>query len=299
MDVKINDKFLVQTLRNCGYDNYTAIADIVDNSIEPNVGATFVKIMVDRSSERSIKSILIGDNGCGMNFPTLREALALGSETGKKGNTNFGMYGTGLKSAALSLGKKLEIITKTKNGDYSYGIFSVEDNKVMVDVKPLAEVPGSMEKQLIFDEATEFNSGTVVIISSLDKLQNRDYYNFNNSIPGKIGLYFNKIISENKIKFYHNGNEIPAVQAMWEDNPDKVIVREGSFNVEGHEVKFKLHYLPSHIEDEKKEKEDEINDVEANSFSTRTLSKSGFYLYRQNRLVGYGLTLGLYVKNDG
>lgn len=299
MKVEVHDRYLLRSLRNCGYDPYTAIADIVDNSIEPNVEATFVKICVDKDNDRGIKSILVGDNGCGMNLPTLKEALALGSETGKNGTTNYGMYGTGLKSSALALGKKLEIITKTKNGDYSYAIFSIENDEVFVDACPLSNAPNGSEKQLLFDEMTECHSGTVVIISSLDRLKQKDYYSFIKQLSDKIGIYFNKIIinPSRKIDFWLNGTKIKSVSLVWENDPNKEIVKEGSFDVDGHIISYKFHYLPSHTEDDTKREKEKDNEDDQAGFSKRTLQKSGFLLYRQNRLVGIGLTLGLYSKH--
>ena len=118
--IQVRDSFIVNALRNCGYNNYAAIADIIDNSVEPEVDATSVKIQFSTDSGKGgpIKSINIIDNGCGMDFDTMNEAMCLGSMTGKTGETNLGMYGAGLKTAALSLGKKLTVISRTQGSDY-------------------------------------------------------------------------------------------------------------------------------------------------------------------------------------
>ena len=64
--IQVRDSFIVNALRNCGYNNYAAIADIIDNSVEPEVDATTVKIQLTTDSGKGgvIKAINIIDNGC-------------------------------------------------------------------------------------------------------------------------------------------------------------------------------------------------------------------------------------------
>ena len=61
--IKVNDSFIINSLRNCGYNNYTAIADIIDNSIEPEVGSSFVRVDFETEGsgkeKATVKSILI------------------------------------------------------------------------------------------------------------------------------------------------------------------------------------------------------------------------------------------------
>ena len=53
-----------------------------------------------------------------MDFDTMQEAMCLGSMTGKTGENNLGMYGTGMKTAALSIGMVLTVISKAEDTDY-------------------------------------------------------------------------------------------------------------------------------------------------------------------------------------
>ena len=129
--IKVNDSFIANSLRNCGYNNYTAIADIIDNSIEPEVGSSFVKVDFDTDGKGSdktiVKSILIIDDGVGMSSETLEEAMKLGANTGKNCIDNLGVYGTGLKSASLSIGQVLEVYTKTEESLLNYAKISIKD----------------------------------------------------------------------------------------------------------------------------------------------------------------------------
>lgn len=50
-------------------------------------------------------TISIVDNGVGMDYPTLKEALTLGSDTNKDREVELGIFGIGLNTAALSIGR--------------------------------------------------------------------------------------------------------------------------------------------------------------------------------------------------
>ena len=70
-----NPSKLIESLRYLGYDNYGAIADLVDNSWD--AGAKKVKIWVRiRSGE---PEIIIADDGTGMDEAVLNQAIKLGS----------------------------------------------------------------------------------------------------------------------------------------------------------------------------------------------------------------------------
>ena len=67
---------LIKSLRDIGYDFSTAVADLIDNSIE--AGATRVDILVEFEGDNSF--VRITDNGKGMTNDELKEAMRYGSE---------------------------------------------------------------------------------------------------------------------------------------------------------------------------------------------------------------------------
>ena len=52
-NLKINDSFIVNALRNCGYNNYSALAGIIENSLEPEVSSTYVKVNFETKGTNS------------------------------------------------------------------------------------------------------------------------------------------------------------------------------------------------------------------------------------------------------
>ncbi|CAO4371041.1 unnamed protein product [Caenorhabditis nigoni] len=89
-----------------------AIAELVDNSYDAN--ATNVSISLENKFPNN--QIRICDNGTGLSRQEVLNIIKLGFSQKEKGA--IGRYGTGLKSAAFHLGKKVLLLTK-KDGIYT------------------------------------------------------------------------------------------------------------------------------------------------------------------------------------
>jgi Histidine kinase-, DNA gyrase B-, and HSP90-like ATPase len=96
------------SLRDIGYDTASAVADLVDNSID--AGATVVEICVCRKGEQSF--ISVADNGRGMTERVLDEAMRYGSRRSYEAG-DLGKFGLGLKTASLSQCRRLTVATRT------------------------------------------------------------------------------------------------------------------------------------------------------------------------------------------
>lgn len=95
-------KRLIGSLRDMGYDFSTAVADLIDNSIE--AGATAVYIDVEFDGDDTW--VRVADNGLGMNALQLQEAMRYGSEREYDGDDDLGKFGLGLKTASMSQDRK-------------------------------------------------------------------------------------------------------------------------------------------------------------------------------------------------
>jgi len=99
---------MMNSLRDLGYDFASAVADLVDNSIE--AGATVIAIDVEFEGNDSW--VRIADNGCGMSPDQLREALRYGTERDYD-EEDLGKFGLGLKTASLSQCRRLTVASRT------------------------------------------------------------------------------------------------------------------------------------------------------------------------------------------
>jgi hypothetical protein len=109
---------VLKALGRIGYHPVSAMLDIADNSL--SAGGTKIAINVDatRDKERKgraraiIASFSVFDNGEGMDEKGLHNALTLGSSESYYKEGTLAKFGLGLKSAAFSLGDRLEIVSR-------------------------------------------------------------------------------------------------------------------------------------------------------------------------------------------
>ena len=74
---------LIESLRDMGYSLRTALADVIDNSI--TAGARKIRILADTHVDRPAIGVL--DDGCGMSWGQLREAMRPGTRSPVKHET--------------------------------------------------------------------------------------------------------------------------------------------------------------------------------------------------------------------
>src|SRR6266404_5997600 len=120
-----NPAKLIESLRCLGYDNYYAIADLVDNSLDANAKNVTVLARI-RNKE---PEIIVADDGTGMDEGTLDQAIRLGSLVEKDPSTDLGKFGMGLCTASLSICRRTMVITKTQDGELLKAINDVDEVK--------------------------------------------------------------------------------------------------------------------------------------------------------------------------
>lgn len=163
-------KALMNGLRAIGYSFSTAVADIIDNSISAE--ATIVNVFFDPLASNPYFCIL--DNGYGMNFSELNNAMLPGSDrTGKEdGELELGRFGLGLKSASLSQCREFIVASKKygKTNAMSFDLDIIENysnSDLMLGVLTKEEI-GTLP---YIDSLRAYESGTLVIWNKFDKIE--------------------------------------------------------------------------------------------------------------------------------
>tara|TARA_R110000772_G_scaffold17946_1_gene49781 strand:- start:32942 stop:34522 length:1581 start_codon:yes stop_codon:yes gene_type:complete len=279
---------ILSTLRSSGYNNYTAIADIVDNSLDSNVGSKKVNIIITEDSEKkSYESIMICDDGCGMDKSTLKEALKLGAETGKKLKDDLGAYGTGLKAAGIAIGTKFIVQTKSENGKFwivEYDLENIIDFKV-----PINE--GTIKEYREFKKLTKSKTGTIVTLLNFDRVSNHDLQQFKTKLNKDFGIFYKNFIESKKVKIYINNKLVVPIDPMYRKEPFSKMLSDKNemFKFGGKDFVFNT-YLLNKIDKTDNKK----------LILPRNYRNNGLYIYRNGRLVGAGLDLGiLNMTGDG
>ncbi len=287
---------LTESMRDIGYSAETAVADIIDNSIAAD--ATEVNIYFD--FESSFPRLCIIDNGRGMNFDELINAMRHGSKhpRSERKAGDLGRFGLGLKTASFSQCRRLTVL-------------SSQNEKVVAATWDLDTVFDEDEWILGILEETEISilpfiselgsTGTMVLWEKLDRFSD-------NSSPSKdllyekielvdrhLSLVFHRFlageIKGKKLKIKINGHPIEAFDPFCLSNKATQLLSEEICRVRGHEVKIQPYILPHHSKLSPRE-----NDYYQNR--SEFVSNQGFYIYRNNRLMAWGNWFRLVPKGE-
>ena len=168
--VPINHGRLINAVANIGYDTEVALCDLIDNCLDAHANTIWVTLGKDTQEDEgeadTIREYIIADDGIGMDRHTLINAFTLGADHPRTPRS-LGKFGLGLKSAGLSLGRELVIITRAEGEPFlcaTLSLSSVEESgQYEID---LGEVPAEYSAY-----ATIEQHGTVVLIRDLNDNQ--------------------------------------------------------------------------------------------------------------------------------
>ncbi|XP_029095735.1 MORC family CW-type zinc finger protein 4 isoform X2 [Monodon monoceros] len=165
---------------------FSAIAELLDNAVDPDVSARTVFIDVEEVKNKSC--LTFTDDGCGMTPHKLHRMLSFGftDKVIKKSQCPIGVFGNGFKSGSMRLGKDALVFTKN-GGTLTVGLLSqtylecVQAQAVIVPIVPFNQ----QNKKMIITEDS---------LPSLEAILNYSVFNSENdllsqfdAIPGKKG----------------------------------------------------------------------------------------------------------------
>lgn len=272
----------METARSFGnYDLARALADIIDNSITAN--ATEININANFEDNE----IRISDNGTGMDKDALIAAMRLGSKNPRDDRTqnDLGRFGLGLKTASFSQADKLTVLTNFK-GKFCGAQWDLNncENFTMAVFN---------EKETLARADTEIKtaSGTEVIWSDLSRMKKgsdeldleKDFNNAVVSAVDELGIIFHRFLDEReaksqKIHINVNGNKIEPRDPFCRSNQGTQRLKPTSETISGETIKFSPYILPYYSNLSVPERE-QLGGKEG------FVKNSGFYIYRQKRLI--------------
>jgi hypothetical protein len=278
---------LVESLRYLGYDNYHAVPDIVDNSID--AGAKNIKVVV--RSYRNEPEILIADDGMGMDEEILDQAIRLGSLVEKDSASDLGRFGMGLCTASLSICRQTTVLTKTQDGVLLKAVNDVDEVKRLNSFVSVFEKGDDEDKALFSEVLGDANSGTLVVLRKCDNLQNKNLGVFSKTLAKHMARIFRYFITAG-VNILINESKLEAIDPLeWED------LRTEHFDDGQIEVR---------INDEGKVITDVIRvklailaeSTEGSAAISQNLKSQGFYILRNNREIVDAHTLDLFSKHN-
>jgi hypothetical protein len=286
---------LIGSLRDIGYSLSSALADLVDNSI--SAGATLVQI--DMRFEGAGSWMRIADNGRGMTWRQLEEALRFGSRRDYEPN-ELGRYGLGLKLATLSQCRLMTVASRTavrgKVAIRQWDLDHVEETDRWEILRPT-----SQEVERFMTEPLEVGSGTVVMLEDLDRVLryanpdgSRAEHNFDQAlseVQDHLSMVFHRFLSgearsHKRLTVLLNGMPLSAWDPFCRGEPATRELPSTTLSLRDAEsrgaVKVHPYILPNEAAFSSHEAHNQAGGPK------RWNGQQGLYVYRNDRLIQSG-----------
>lgn len=312
-NLSVNIDRVLDAISRIGYKTYAAIEDVVDNSIAAN--ATEIEIHFELiegatySDKNGISSIRITDNGQGMNDEKIFKALDLGSDVEYSTNS-LSKYGMGLKSAGFSLGRRITIYSKV-NDQYSSKQYVDRDIiKSENEYVSIKEDLNDDEEKLI-----TYQSGSVIEFSKINK-KDESFNKILNKLKSRLGVIYYKLLVNDSIKINISISDkedkysVTPLDILFVDDaivsydPDNYIGNKPilAFNRQVDvapnlpPVAVQLVFFPQ----KRMNTYAGFTPDEKSKISSYNISRdnSGFFIYRNGRLIRWGDSLGILGRDD-
>lgn len=293
---------VMEGLRDTGYDFNTAIADIIDNSIA--AGARNVNILLQMDPAGEV-FVYIADDGCGMNFNELKNAMKYGSEE-RNNKASLGKFGLGLKTASTAFCRCLSVVSRGAD---------MTERKVQWDLDYIASIGmwNLKQPEITPDENEYFaetigdGTGTLVVWEKIDRLLN-DYKTraaaknalkkVEQLLEFHIAMVYQRFLDRNderaaNVTIMLNGHEVKPWDPFCKQEENTSVLYEDELEIEmpGESdipaLKIRAILIP---------RRDEFSSREAGDMAKVSNDMQGFYIYRENRLIHYGDWMGMFSK---
>ena len=293
---------VMEGLRDTGYDFNTAIADIIDNSIAAH--ATIIDILMEMDPKGDA-FVYIADNGCGMDFDGLKNAMKYGSAE-RADKASLGKFGLGLKTASTAFCRSLSVVSKGKD---------LVARKVQWDLDYIAETgQWKLRQPEISDDEIEYleeicgeGTGTLVIWEKIDRLLNdcKTKTAAKNALKKAeqllrfhISIVYQRFLDAGddrapNVSIRLNGIKVTPWDpfCLSEENTSILYTDELEIEMPGETDIPVLHIKAVLIP-----RRDEFSTREAGESARVSNDMQGFYVYREQRLIHYGDWMGMFSK---
>ena len=301
-----NPSRLIEGLRDTGYDFNTALADIVDNSID--AGARNVDIRIGMEPDGRIV-IMVADDGCGMDRTALLDAMTYGA-TGRNGTHRLGKFGLGLKTASTAFCRRLSVVTRSgADAELLKATWDLDHVVNCSQWELLLDEPNNFEREVL-DNVANASSGTLVIWEKVDRLlknvsnpptaaSRRALEKIIEGFRHHASMVYQRFLDRDDkrardVRITVNGNPLASWDPFCRGQPKTEVVAQQQVPVEFSdgskskcEFTVKAFVLP---------RREEFSTPEAASDARLTNRMQGIYIYRENRLIHPASWLGMLSK---
>ena len=215
----------VRGIRDLGYrSNGDAIAEFVDNSIQAYADRVDVLFGYDgTSSNRKPTQLAILDNGHGMEPDMMRMAVMWGGTHRENDRVGLGRYGYGLPCAAVSLGRRFSIFSKTAMSEMhrvtvdldalAHGDYNDASGEITVPPAVESPLPHFVDDFLREHCAGDWFQGTVILVEKLDRLEWSTTQGLKDNLGRQFGVTYHKLRGEAAI--YLDGQFVEPIDPLF------------------------------------------------------------------------------------
>lgn len=282
---------LAESLRDTGYSEKAAFADIIDNSI----AACATKISIQLQYLVGEFRVIITDNGIGMSNVELKNAMRYGSD--KRANPkSLGKFGMGLKTASTAFCRRLIVLSRKNSIDVGrcWDLDTIcEKDKWELE---------TLDQDIYFDDfesLEEFagDSGTMIIWEKIDRLIKpanesqtlKQIKSLSKELIDELNAIFFKFLSNGSVTISIKVIDEPEIQLKgWDPLCSGLITNSGTrpqllrekpihvlLNDTQHKFNIRGSLIPS---------QNDLTTEEQESVRYG-LDNQGFYIYREDRLI--------------
>ena len=295
---------LIEGLRDTGYTFETALADIIDNSVDAK--ATEVRVWIRMDLDGDV-TVTVADDGHGMDEGALLNAMTYGA-TSNKDKSALGKFGVGLKTASTAFCRRLSVVTRaSEKAPVLKATWDLDHVVKRKQWEVLLEKPTKEEVDLL-DEAADGGSGTLVVWEKVDRLL-KDYeqpggkharkalQNITKEFRDHAAMVYQRFLDADddrarSIEMVLNDDPVAAWDPFCGENPRTEVVAEKTVPVDlpdGGTAEFRIRavVLP---------RREEFESPAAAKAARLENPMQGIYVYRENRLIHPADWLGMFSK---
>lgn len=306
------DETFLMGARDLGIGTVDAVSELVDNSIDADANEIHVTVEKNEDTLR----IYVEDDGTGIpqtieedsdEYDGLPYVLSFGGRT-KDRDVEIGKFGWGLSASATCQARLTRVWTKQRDEDeWRYTEVNLEAMDESGDTRPPDSEYNPIDENLDIANR-EKESGTIVVFEEADRADYTRPGDARNALVRELSRVYRNFLRAGRT-ITVNGTTLDPYDPLyrWEDahNPHGIPVvddlyYEDSFTMEPHEenlegeytVKVRIAWLD--VEEIRKKEE------WSGSWMSRaglTEDNQGFYLVRNGREIGSGLTFGLFNRH--
>ena len=282
---------LIESIRGCGYSLHSALADLIDNSLTAK--STTVNVEVELLTGRPHLAVI--DDGVGMSEAALVEAMRMGGvgPLAVRKVDDLGRFGLGLKSASLSQGRVLTVITRAAGASSPIVRRWDLDHVAATGRWELLRTPGPAAEAYMPVMQANGKRGTAVVVEDLDRAElsglseramARQAGILLDAVRTHLSMTFHRFISEDGVVIRLGD----GIVAAW----DPFLIGRSApepaemFHSGSGTVEVRPFLLPHHSRIDHQ-------DYERAAGPRGWARHQGFYVYRCRRLVVAGSWLGL------